>query len=228
MIFSDFLDRYADIFSSASVLSLAIALVAGLLASAVCPCTLPMGIGMASATSASESNSRNKGFLIALAFFFGIVLNLVLLGAFAGRLGAILTEQFGKYWALIMALVSIVAAVAVFLLPAIKVDQISGWRRGGIAGAFTYGFIFSLGTSAAPLLVLLAVAAAQATPLYGSLLALAFGIGRGFPFLLVGLFAGAVSRFTRIGSWRRPMQIISGIALTLVGLYYAQVFFALS
>ena len=68
-------------------------------------------------------------------------------------------------------------------------------------GAFGYGFIFSSGTSAAPLLVLLTVAAAQANAANGLLLALAFGIGRGLPFLLVGLFAGVVVRFT----WGRSL-----------------------
>jgi cytochrome c-type biogenesis protein len=59
-----------------------------------------------------------------------------------------------------------------------------------LVGSFLYGFIFSLGTSAAPLLLLLTVAAAQARPEYGFILALAFGIGRGLPFLLAGIFAG--------------------------------------
>lgn len=40
----------------------------------------------------------------------GIVLNLTILGALAGRLGALLTESFGRYWALGMATVSFVAA----------------------------------------------------------------------------------------------------------------------
>ncbi len=50
---------------------------------------------------------------------------------------------------------------------------------------------FSLGTSAAPLLLLLSVAAAKQTQFMVFILALAFGIGRGLP-LIVSAFAGAV------------------------------------
>jgi cytochrome c-type biogenesis protein len=87
-----------------------------------------------------------------------------------------------------------------------------------------YGFIFSLGTSAAPLLVLLTVSAAQARAEYGLLLAFAFGIGRGLPFLIVGLFAGLIMRFASLARWRRPLQIVSGAALLTVAGYYVRAF----
>ncbi len=203
------------------------ALVAGILAGAVCPCTLPVGLGMAGVVGASESRSRKSGFLNALAFFLGIVANLTLLGAVAGRIGAVLTESFGRYWSLTMALVSFGAAVVAFRGPRLGVDQLAALRRPGLMGSFVYGFIFSLGTSAAPLLLLLAVAASQASPGYGSVLSFAFGLGRGFPFLLVGLCAGALIRLTRMGLWRRGVQAVSGCALLFVSVYYARAFIAL-
>jgi len=107
------------------------------------------------------------------------------------------------------------------------VDQLAALRRPGLAGSFGYGFIFSLGTSAAPLLLLITVAATQARPGYGAVLAFAFGLGRGLPFLLVGLFAGALIRLTRIGIWRRAIQAVSGCALLFVSAYYARAFVAL-
>lgn len=57
---------------------------------------------------------------------------------------------------------------------------------------------------------------------YGLLLALAFGVGRGLPFLLVGLFAGLLMRFAALSRWRRPLQIVSGCALLTVAVYYAR------
>ncbi|MCI0403370.1 MAG: thiol:disulfide interchange protein, partial [Acidobacteria bacterium] len=90
-----------------------------------------------------------------------------------------------------------------------------------------YGFVFSLGTSAAPLLLLLTVVAAQARPEYGLLLAFAFGLGRGLPFLLIGVLAGAVMRLVRFTAWRGALQVVSGCALLVVGLYYAWSFIAL-
>lgn len=198
----------------------AVAAVAGIVASAVCPCTLPVGMGVAGVAGATESQTRRAGFSIAVSFFAGIVVNLTVLGAFAGRLGAVMSESFGRYWTAGMALLALVGAIVAFLGPRLKVNQLSALRRPGLAGAFGYGFAFSLGTSAAPLLVLMTFAAAQGSVLYGIALALAFGIGRGLPFLLVGVFAGALMRFVRFAAWRRAVQIGSGCALILVSAYY--------
>jgi len=204
-----------------------IAFLGGIVASAVCPCTMPVGLGMAGVVSSSETQSRRFGFAIAIAFFAGIVVNLTILGALAGRSGGILTESFGRYWALAMALVSLLAAVVAFRGPRLNFETLAALRKPGLAGAFAYGFIFSIGTSAAPLLVLLAIAAGQASAIYGLLLSFAFGLGRGFPFLLVGLFAGALMRVARISLWRRTIQFVSGCALILVSLYYLRTFASL-
>lgn len=204
-----------------------VALLAGVLASAVCPCTLPVGLGMAGVVGASENWSRRSGLMIAIAFFTGIVVNLTVLGALAGRLGFILSESFGRYWTLAMALASLVAAVVAFWGPRLKATQLAEMRRPGLAGAFSYGFIFSLGTSVAPLLLLLTVAATQGSSGYGLILAFTFGLGRGLPFLLVGVFAGAVMRFARVGLWRDAVQVVSGSALLFVSGYYTKAFLAL-
>jgi cytochrome c-type biogenesis protein len=73
-------------------------------------------------------------------------------------------------------------------------------------------------------LFLLTVAAAQGRSEYGFALALAFGIGRGLPFLTVGLFAGLLMRFAALSRWRRPLQVVSGAALLTVALYYVRAF----
>ena len=220
----DFLRQFGSSLPNAGGAAFLVAVVAGVLASAVCPCTVPVGIGVATAAGGTESQERRSGLLIALAFFAGIVLNLTLLGALAGSLGAFLTESFGRYWALGMAVVSFLAAIVAFWGPRLKVQRLSDLRRPGISGALAYGFIFSLGTSAAPLLFLLTVAAAQGHAKYGLLLALAFGIGRGLPFLLVGVFAGLLMRFASLARWRRPLQIISAVALLTVAGYYVRAF----
>ncbi len=146
------------------------------------------------------------------------------LAPWLGGSARFLTESFGRYWALGMAVFSLVAAVVAFWGPRVNVQRLADLRRPGISGAFVYGFIFSLGTSAAPLLVLLTVSAAQARPEYGLLLALSFGVGRGLPFLLVGLFAGLIMRFASLARWRRPLQMVSGFALLTVAVYYVRAF----
>ncbi|KOX50254.1 thiol:disulfide interchange protein [Streptomyces purpurogeneiscleroticus] len=197
---------------------------AGILASAVCPCTLPVGLGIASVASASEAGSRRMGLHVASAFFAGIVLSLTVLGAVAGHLGALATEAFGRGWALAMAILSLCAAVTAFCWPRMRLGNLTAWRRPGLFGAFVYGLIFSIGTSVAPLLLLLTVAASDGDPVRGILLALLFGLGRGLPFLAAGMAAGAVTRLARLGLWGRTLQIVSGAALLLVSAYYAQVY----
>lgn len=227
MTLEAFLGQFGSDLSGGVLLAIGVALIGGMVASAVCPCTLPMGLGMAGVVGTFESESRRRGFLVAAAFFAGIVVNLMVLGLVAARLGTILTESFGRYWALAMAIVSLLAAAMAFYGPRLRTDQLASLRKPGAIGAFGYGFIFSLGTSAAPLLVLLTVAAGQANPMNGLVLAMAFGVGRGLPFLLVGLFAGALVRFTRVGHWRRALQVTSGTALLVVSLYYARAFITL-
>lgn len=224
MTLEEFLQRFGSGLTDGSFWAVGVALLAGVMASAVCPCTMPMGLGMASLVGVSESQTRRTGFMTALSFFAGIVVNLTVLGALAGRLGAILTESFGRSWTLAMAVLSLAGAILAFWGPRLKVSRLAALRRPGVAGAFGYGFIFSLGTSAAPLLLVLTVAAAQARPEYGFVLAMAFGLGRGLPFLVVGVFAGAVMRLTRFASWRRALQVISGGALILVSVYYTRAF----
>ncbi len=142
-------------------------------------------------------------------------------------MGVFLTEEFGQYWALAMALISVLAAVFAFYGPRMNVTKLASIRKPGVGGSFVYGLVFSLGTSAAPLLLLLSVAAASTNPVYGFVLAAAFGMGRGLPFLIVSAFAGAVTKFAQLTWLRRSIQIVSGLALLYVCYYYVRVFFDL-
>jgi cytochrome c-type biogenesis protein len=126
-----------------------------------------------------------------------------------------------------MAVLSLVAAVFAFRGVRLTISQLEALRRPGLAGAFGYGFVFSLGTSVAPLLLLLTVSAANGQPGYGFLLAFTFGLGRGLPFLLAGVIASAVTRFAQLGRWRRAVEVVSGCALLVVSAYYARTFAAL-
>ena len=200
---------------------------AGILASAVCPCTLPVGLGVAGVAGASEAETRWGGLAVAGAFFAGIVVSLTALGTAAGRLGALATESFGRNWALVMVVLSVGAAVLAFWWPRLRLDQLAAWRRPGVAGAFGYGLVFSVGTSIAPLLLLLTVAAAAGAAGYGLALAFVFGLGRGLPFLLAGVAASTAAGFMQLGRWSRVIQAASGIALLFVGWYYAEVYRAL-
>ena len=228
MTLDAFLRQFAPAFESGlSPVALGVVFLAGIVASAVCPCTLPVGLGMASAAGASETAGKGRGLKIATAFFVGIVLNLTILGLLAARLGELASERFGRYWALGMCLMSLAAAVLAFFGPRLKAGQLAHWRGSGILGALGYGFVFSLGTSVAPLLLLLTVSAASASVFQGLVLAVTFGLGRGLPFLLAGVAASSITGLTRLGLSHRTIQLPSGCALLLVSGYYARTFFLL-
>ncbi len=224
MTLDEFLRQFGPGLGHGLFVAAGVSFLAGIMASAVCPCTLPVGIGMASVSGASEAEGRRQGLKVAASFFAGIVLNLTVLGAVSGRLGEFATETFGRSWALAMALLSLLAAVAAFWAPRLKISQLQALRRPGLAGAFGYGFVFSLGTSVAPLLLLLTVSAANAHPRHGLLLAFAFGLGRGLPFLLAGLVASVVTGLAGLSRWRSAIQVVSGCVLLAICAYYTRTF----
>jgi cytochrome c-type biogenesis protein len=213
--------------SHSPVAALGITFVGGILASAVCPCTLPMGFGIAGMAGASQVRARYGGLQISAAFFAGIVISLTALGGLAGRLGALATESFGRNWALGMVVLSLLAAALALWWPRMSTDRLTAWRRPGVIGSFAYGVVFSLGTSVAPFLLLLTIAAAVGRPEQAILLAFIFGLGRGLPFLLAGMAGSAATGLTRLGLAGRPIQIASDVALLVVSAYYANVFVAL-
>lgn len=219
-----FLNDFTGSFQEGSLVSLGIAFVAGLISSGVCPCTLPVGIGFASYVGSSSVRESKTGFAITFSFFMGIVICLTVLGATASYLGVFLTEIFGQYWALAMGLLSLLAAGIAFYGPYMRVKQLESIRKPGISGSFIYGVIFSLGTSAAPVLVLLSFTAATASIVYGIILALFFGIGRGLPFLVVGLFSSSVSKFAKLSWLKKSVQVLSGVALLYLSYYFLRLY----
>lgn len=97
-------------------------------------------------------------------------------------------------------------------------------QRRGLAGALAYGILYSVATittSAGPLVLLLSVAAAMGRPVYGAAISVGYGVGRGIPFLVLGLLAGRFSSWIgRIERGRRTMEVVSGLALLVLALYF--------
>lgn len=220
MIVEEFLKTYADALLHGSWLVVGVALVAGLLSSAICPFTLPVGLGVAGVVGTTEIRIRSRGFPIATAFFVGLVLSLTALGVLAGVLGLVVTQAVGQWWILIMASLAFVAALTVLSGPSLRMPDVMALRRPGLLGAFFYGLVFSLGTPAVSLLLVLTVAAAEHRPAYGGLLALGYGVGRGLPFLLLGLFSGAAMRLRCQPSWSRAIRVTTGSLLLVITGYY--------
>lgn len=163
--------------------------------------------------------------MLSLAFFAGLLLSLAALGTLAAVLGRLLT-QWKVAFAVGTAIVSVVAGVAALLGPALRrrVPDPEVRKRRGAAGAFLYGILYSVATittSAGPLMLLLTVAAAIGRPGYGAALSIAYAVGRGLPFLVLGLFAGALGGWlSHVERYRRHMEVASGVALFALAGYF--------
>jgi len=155
------------------------------------------------------------------------VLSLLALGTAAAFLGRLLS-RWSAVFAVATALFSLVAGLAAIFGPVLRryIPDPEIAKRNGIAGAFLYGLCYSVATvttSAGPLLLLLTIAAAIGRPAYGAALSLSYAIGRGVPFLLLGLFAGTVGAWlARIESARRVAEVVSGVALLALAMYFVR------
>lgn len=162
---------------------------------------------------------------LSVAFFVGLVLTLGVVGTIAALMGRLLT-RWSSVFSLGAALLTFIAGLATLFAPALRrrIPDPEVRQRRGVAGAFVYGVLFSVATittSAGPLVLLLTIAAAMGRPVYGAALSLAYGVGRGLPFLALGLFAGRLSSWIeRIEPARRVLEVVSGIALLGLSVYF--------
>ena len=162
---------------------------------------------------------------LSVAFFAGLVIALTALGTLAAVFGRLLT-RWSAAFALGAAVVTLIAGVATLFAPALRrrVPDPAVRQRRGVVGAFVYGVVYSVATittSAGPLILLLTVAAAIGRPVYGAALSLGYGVGRGLPFLALGLFAGSIGAWLeRVNKWRRTAEVVSGVALLGLAAYF--------
>lgn len=211
----------------------AIAVLAGLF-SFLSPCVLPLVpayIGyLSGATVTAEGVSmagRRDMFLHALAFVLGFSLIFVLLGVTAWSIGDLLYSSL-PWLARIGGTVLIVfglALMGVFKLPFLysqKRIEVKVNPKLGYLSSFIIGIFFGAGWTPCigPILGGILLLASQAsTATQGALLLMAYSLGLGIPFLLVGAAFEAASdtihRLNRRSNW---VSILSGAVLVLLGI----------
>lgn len=230
---ADFIERLSGSVAQYPAVAVLVAITGGLFSTSTCPCTLPAGIGIVgyvgthTGTDANAPRRRAGGRALSVAFFLGLVLTITALGIGAAMVGRLLT-QWGPAFAVGAALLTALAGVATLMAPALRrrVPDPEIRKRGGITGAFVYGVLYSVATvttSAGPLLLLLTVAAAMGRPAYGAGLSFAYSLGRGLPFLVLGLFAGQLGAWLqRVERARRPAEVVSGVALLGLSIYFVR------
>lgn len=231
---ADFIERLSGSVAQYPAVALLVAVAGGLFSTSTCPCTLPAGIGIVgyvgthAGTYADAPAGRRSGSrALSVAFFLGLVLTITALGIGAAMVGRLLT-QWGPAFAVGAAVLTAAAGAATLLAPALRrrLPDPEIRKRGGITGAFVYGVLYSVATvttSAGPLLLLLTIAAAMGRPGYGAGLSFAYSLGRGLPFLALGLFAGQLGAWLqRVERARRPAEVVSGVALLGLAVYFVR------
>ena len=228
MIAVTFADWVREAVGGSVLLALPVALLAGLV-SFFSPCVLPLlpgylsyatGLGAAEITTGRPGRSRVL--LGTIGFVSGFAAVFVASGALAGSVGAALVS-----WQRPLTIVAGVLSIVLGLVFTgwLPLGQ-NTWRlnlspRLGLAASPLLGIVFGLGWTPCigpALSVVLSLALNEATALRGGVLALAYAIGLGLPFIVAGL---AFQRLARTMDWvkrhHRGIQVAGGVAMMLVG-----------
>tara|TARA_R100001143_G_scaffold55055_1_gene51016 strand:+ start:286 stop:981 length:696 start_codon:yes stop_codon:yes gene_type:complete len=205
----------------ASLASLAISLLAGLFFSFNPVAFAAIPVSLAYVTKAREPK---QAALFGGMFISGLILTHVLLGLTASLGGQWFQALLGRQWGLALGPL-LIALGLVWLgwvripLPAIAFRA----RRAATAwGAFALGVPFSVAICpfcSPVLLILLGVAAGVGSPLFGSLLLLAFAVGRVVPIIIGSVAIGWLQNLSGLARFQRVFELIGGTLLILAGLY---------
>ncbi|OCN01119.1 cytochrome c biogenesis CcdA family protein [Caproicibacter fermentans] len=196
----------------------------------VSPCLLPMLPAYASFFAGQEISGGNRGAVKnALGFTAGFTVVFLVLGAFAGTLGAAVRQHSrlaGLFAGAVMVLFGLHFA-GVLHIGFLEKSRVSGYRpnRLGFFRCALFGAAFSVGWTpcvGAFLGSALMLAAAGGESWKGILLLLAYSAGLGIPFVASALLIDRLKRsFDRIKRHYRAVTAASGILLVIVGVLTA-------
>ncbi len=211
------------------LLALPVALLAGLV-SFFSPCVLPLlpgylsyATGLAASDITGGRGSRGRILAGTSLFIAGFALVFVSTGALFGGLGSLLL-QYSRVLSVAAGIVAVVLGLVFAGVIPLGQNTLRPARvpKVGLAAAPLLGVVFGLGWTPCigpTLSVVLTLALNEATALRGAVLALAYALGLGLPFLAAGL---AFDRLSGTLGWVRRhhgvLQKIGGGLLVVVGL----------
>ncbi|MGA8980721.1 MAG: cytochrome c biogenesis CcdA family protein [Pedococcus sp.] len=218
--------------SGALPIAVVIALLAGMVSFAS-PCVLPLVPGfLGYVTGLSdetlEQRARHRMVAGALLFVLGFTVVFMATTAFLAGVGATLVEnrqllmRLGGVLVILMALVFIGVGTSAGSQRELKIHR---RPASGLAGAPLLGAVFGLGwapctgPTLGAVVTLATVTDDQPAVVRGIILALAYSLGLGFPFLLI---AAGFERFGRVSAFlrrrQRGIQLFGGGLLLVIGL----------
>lgn len=222
------LDTLQATLEQASLASVVVGFAAGFIFSFNPVALAAIPVSLAYVTKARETKTA---VYFGAMFIAGMVVTHVILGFAAGLGGEWARRIFGREWGLVLGPLLILLGLIWpgwlrLPLPAINVRA---RRATSGLGAFAPGVPFSVAVCpfcTPALLILLGVATAIASPLFGALLLLAFALGRAVPIILGSWAIGWLESLRPLGYSQKGFEIVGGITLMLSGLYMLNAYFA--
>lgn len=213
----------ADTVASGSLgLALPIAVGAGLV-SFLSPCVLPLVPGYLSyVTGMSATPGRGRLVAGTALFVLGFAVVFVTGGVIAGGLGAVLMRNAEVVTRLLGAVTIVLGLAFMGFLPGFQRDlRIHRLPAAGLAGAPLLGAVFGLGWTPCigpTLAVVLTLGLNEGSAARGAVLAFAYALGLGLPFVAAGLAYGrALQAFAAVRRHSRLITRIGGGMLVAVG-----------
>ncbi len=212
------------VFDASLALALPVAVAAGLVSFAS-PCVLPLVPGyLAYVSGMGDPQTTSTRRLVAGAVLFvaGFTVVFVLVGATAGALGGLLL-RYDRILQVVAGVVAIALGVVFAgLVPALQVERRIRWRpAAGLVGAPLLGAAFGIGwvPCIGPTLgAVLVLATQEASAGRGALLAVAYCLGLGLPFVVVAAAYGrGLSVLRPLRRYRLAITRSGGAMLMLVG-----------
>jgi thiol:disulfide interchange protein DsbD len=197
--------------------------------SSLTPCVYPMIPITMSVIGASGDEGRLRSFLRSLVYVGGICVTYSSLGLFAAMTGGMFGAALQNPWVLggISAFMFVMAAAMFgayeFALPESWTQRASmAGSGGGWLGSFVVGTVAGVVAApcTGPVVAFLLPLIAAMPPYQATLVMVAYSVGLGTLFLVLGTFAGAISSLPRSGGWMVTVKHVFGLVITAAGLYF--------